>query len=317
MNVLVGIAALGLLVLRPAQDAPVTPGVELTYRSRVGAVVEWRTTLSGDVEYFDVETKEPAGQLVVKGTVDTDSIGVAPEAEGERRELLHVRRMEVSMAADGEPPETMIMTRDFLQNGAEVLRASETPELDTMLAALFDQPNHAFRLSPRGVDAALSLHGKAADDEAIAGMNVATEFALLHPVLPEGPVAVGATWKGRRAISSEYDFAKPVIVDFEYELAGVADGIATLRAKGRLEATGPLAAQSEEGEVEISDLVFAHDSEIRFRVAEGVVASAECSFRFDARIDSDAEGEEPVLLKSSSRIELDRRPPVAAKEKAK
>ncbi len=316
MNALVAIAALGLFVLRPATEENSAAKTELAYRSHVGVVTEWRTSMSSDIEFAADESEEVVQKVTMKAFFDNDLTGIAPEAQDERRELLHARRMEVAIEVDGEEAESMVMTRDSIQNGDDVLQASEEPAVDEMLKAMFGEPNMSFRLSPRGVEALMSAHGPALDNAEIADMGLGDEFPLLHPVLPEGPVAVGAKWKGHREIAGEYDFGKQMQVEIEYELVGLADGIATLRAKGRIEAKGPLTAQSDEGEVTASNIVFEQDSEIRFRVAEGVIDTAECSFTFDARIQSTEEGAEAVVMKSSSRIAIARRPPAAEEERA-
>lgn len=317
MNLLAGLAVFGLLALPQVSQRAPEPRTEFAYRSQVGVVTEWRTSMSSDIRFLDAETDAVVEEMTMTGVLDSDLIGAKPGAEGERLELLHLRRMQVTITSGDEEPKTMIMSRDSMQDGDEIVRASEVEAIDEWLEKMFGGPNMSFRLTQRGVEAQMSPYGKAEEDAEIAEMGLGDEFLLLHPVLPEGPVAVGAKWSGRREISSEYTFEKPIHADIDYEFVDLADGIATIRAKARVEVEGPLTGQSDEGETVLEDLVFAQESTIRFRVAEGALESAETSFTFDARILPDEESAEAAVMKSSSRVAIERRPPADKSESAK
>jgi hypothetical protein len=162
-----------------------------------------------------------------------------------------------SVAGDG----SMIISSRLVDAVGEGSAGTSQQTVDDMALA-FDELKIQFKRGERGDIVAIAMSGlrKPLDESLARAVLNAIYGAQRGPMLPEGPVDVGGTWKTTMPIPSSAGFEGEVHYDYTY--ARKADGNAVIGCEGRFEGKRPQGAAMQK-------LSGKSSSEYRFAIAPG------------------------------------------------
>jgi hypothetical protein len=162
-----------------------------------------------------------------------------------------------SVAPDG----SMIISSRLVDAVGQGSGGTNQPIVDDMALA-FDELKIQFKRQARGDVVAIALSGlrKPLDESLARAVLNAIYGAQRGPLLPEGPVDVGAAWKTTMPIPSTAGFDGQVHYDYTY--ARKAGGISVISCEGRFEGKRPQGAAMQK-------LSGTSSSEYRFDLAAG------------------------------------------------
>jgi hypothetical protein len=162
-----------------------------------------------------------------------------------------------SVAADG----SMIISSRLVDAVGEGSAGTSQQTVDDMALA-FDELKIQFKRGERGDIVAIAMSGlrRPLDESLARAVLNAIYGAQRGPMLPEGPIDVGGSWKTAMPIPSSAGFEGEVHYDYTY--ARKADGVAVIGCEGRFEGKRPQGAAMQK-------LSGKSSAEYRFAIAPG------------------------------------------------
>ncbi len=279
-----GVLVTSIVLTAVAISAGADDGHVLAYKADPDSPVRWRQTTRNE--------SSSGGATFVADDATVFTAMSRPREDGEAGAELEVSLHEAIVRVTQDGREAMRMTMDrngIVQNGTSVT-AESSPPLKAMLDAMFGDPMCRIVVAADGaVDGWTALQDKP-DGSGKTMPNMSRNFALALPTLPPDgtPVAVGATWKGRRErVQNLKTEGVSTTIELEYELASVADGVATITAVGHWKATDIVvtdprgimelmgASSPVPDEVKIESFEFTLRGTYRFSIAKGQALGAE------------------------------------------
>ncbi len=262
---------LGLLADRPAH-AQTADGHELEYKTVEGRETPWRLTQAtkGKVDMEGGPMGDQGVELGIDMTVD-HRVTEKPTVDGKLVYEVGLDRLALVQTQNGVTAQDMDLSRSkVVVSGAEQ-PIEGNPQAAEMLK-MFD--GAAARVTMTASGTSVGTENLKPD---IQGVDVGTIMTMMRPSFPEdgSSVAVGAKWKGTRPAMVNFELEEALVVDSEYELREVVDGVARIGVKGSVEKKDIIAKNPAGIDLELSTFKYEIEGECTFHIADGRVVKSE------------------------------------------
>jgi len=243
-------------------------------------------TPDGSERYFEIEAQ-----------VDFDLVGRGVSGALLAHDLV-VHRMAMTTLQGGQRTSVEMNAEGTTENGVHHAPSNEAGR--EALAQSFGQPVATVSMPIDGESVGVRFLGSAAMEEALGGFRLADNLLIFFPVLPVEPVRPGDRWVGRRPVPMRYRLAEPVVLDMRYELAGLSEGLATIRATGSYEGRDLVGTDSRGRQVRLERLSYRTEGRVVFGVERGELESVELALEIDLELAPERDGESGLRLRMPS-----------------